>query len=152
MREGANIFIRFWLEVDLEFCARKEVAKAARRIPKMAPRVPPISSTASMIECSTENIDPDFAAPLSKILRIARLEHMVSFGHGERTRNKPSLTPLTASPQSPSPITISHFVKLGSATMARSQASRIVASKSLGSTIKSISAMTKSMQKHSLYF
>lgn len=58
-------------EEAFDMWARSEVAKAARRIPKMAPRVPPISSTALMIACNTVKTDPDFAVPLSRILRIA---------------------------------------------------------------------------------
>ena len=58
-------------EGDIDFWDRIEVAKAARRIPKIAPRVPPISSTASIIACRTAKMDPDFAAPLSRIWRIA---------------------------------------------------------------------------------
>jgi hypothetical protein len=74
VREGAKMDIREseGEDGDEDLFARREVASAARRIPKIAPRVPPMSSTASMMARSRVSTDPDFAAPESKILRIAR--------------------------------------------------------------------------------
>ena len=61
-------------DVDFDLWDRSEVAKAAKRIPKIAPRVPPMSSTAPMMACSTVKTDPEFAVPSSRILSIAIVE------------------------------------------------------------------------------
>lgn len=53
-------------EEELDLWARREEENAARRIPKIAPSVPPILSTASMMDPSRLRRDPDFAAPLSR--------------------------------------------------------------------------------------
>lgn len=50
----------------------------------------------------------------------------------------PLQTSRTASPQSPSPIIMSHFVRLGSASIARLHAIRMADSRILGSTAKAL--------------
>lgn len=61
--------------------ARREVASAARRMPKMAPSVPPMSSTESMMVCRTSNTEPRFARPESSFLRMAGVLGLVSVLH-----------------------------------------------------------------------
>ena len=63
---------------------RKEVASAARKMPKIAPRVPPMSSTASMVEYKTSSIEPCLAIPESRS-SITSVVESVSDEYGLRS-------------------------------------------------------------------
>lgn len=58
---------------------RREVASAARKMPKIAPRVPPISSTLDMVEYRMSKMEPLFATPESRLVMIADYTLMKSF-------------------------------------------------------------------------
>lgn len=51
---------------------RRDVARAARKMPNIAPSVPPMSSTASIIEYKTSKMDPVLAIPESRSLMISK--------------------------------------------------------------------------------
>lgn len=122
---------------------RRWLEKAARRIPNIAPRVPPILSIIGrrlLRSIGTEPLDV-VQTFVSRVFRIAGARLDLGIGriiNGFSKQIKailPWQTSLTPSPQSPSPIMVSHFVRFGSASIALLQACRIAASRRLGSTI-----------------
>lgn len=49
----------------------RELEKAERRMPIIAPRVPPMSSTAAVVALKSDRIEPFLAAPSSKSVVMA---------------------------------------------------------------------------------
>lgn len=58
MVDGGGLCFRAWVNAE-------------RKMPKMAPRVPPMSSMEAMVLYSTASREPFFAVPAARLARIA---------------------------------------------------------------------------------